>query len=454
MFTKILVAAALLVTAISITLPAFSQNMFDEQGGYNFSYDAFCTSNEGKAKNAYALMKGGQISPKSFSDARLNSLTECPKTIHGLPIYTREAVEIIDDPRRVFVVPGQLHYIDRYATATNQFMELDYTKLSWYAKRKTPINLVAAEIKAGADVNWRNSLQFPISYYAIQRGDAALLKALLKAGADPNAEIPRGNWHEKLDDVIWPEFLWPPPAPGQYSRTNLKDGYHGPALLDAYREKGMTHSILDYASTLCTEFRSPQCWEIVHALLDAGAKPKYAFFHNFFRPHRFNIFPKWPEYQTGVTRLISAGAGLNAPDQQGRTVLAKLLEMHVAPETLDYLMGLGAKTDAESPPATRVIAPSEQKPTAQTLPAPRASATAEQPSGSRIATAGINVRQKPSIDAGLIGTLGANMVFNIEETSADGLWSRIDAPPIIRGWANNAVISKSSTPNTSSQATR
>lgn len=73
---------------------------------------------------------------------------------------------------------------------------------------------------------------------------------------------------------------------------------------------------------------------------------------------------------------------------------------------------------------------------------------AKQPEGSRVTTAGINVRDQPSLNGALMSTLGPNIVFEIEESSPDGQWSRINAVPIVRGWANNAVINKSSTPNT------
>lgn len=69
------------------------------------------------------------------------------------------------------------------------------------------------------------------------------------------------------------------------------------------------------------------------------------------------------------------------------------------------------------------------------------------PFGSRITTAGINVREQPSLNGSLMGTIGKGSVFDIEDTSPDGEWSRINAPPVLRGWANNAVILKSSTPN-------
>jgi len=89
----------------------------------------------------------------------------------------------------------------------------------------------------------------------------------------------------------------------------------------------------------------------------------------------------------------------------------------------------------------RRFASAERSPPAATA------APAEAPRGSRITTAGINVREQPSLNGPLMGTLGAGSVFDIEEASPDGQWSRINSPPVFRGWANNAVILKSSTPN-------
>ena len=70
------------------------------------------------------------------------------------------------------------------------------------------------------------------------------------------------------------------------------------------------------------------------------------------------------------------------------------------------------------------------------------------PTGSRIVTSSFNVRQTPALDGELISTLGPNAVFDVEEASPDGQWARINAPPMVRGWANTAVILRSSTSNT------
>ncbi|HEX2842124.1 hypothetical protein [Hyphomicrobium sp.] len=81
-------------------------------------------------------------------------------------------------------------------------------------------------------------------------------------------------------------------------------------------------------------------------------------------------------------------------------------------------------------------------------PSPQAPSPPAQPLyGSRVTTAEINVRDQPAITGNLMSTLGPNIAFDIEETSPDGAWSRINAEPIVRGWANNGVIRKSSTSN-------
>lgn len=82
------------------------------------------------------------------------------------------------------------------------------------------------------------------------------------------------------------------------------------------------------------------------------------------------------------------------------------------------------------------------------LPFPTASPSSTPLGGSRVTTADINVREQPHLAGTLMSTLGANIEFVIEDSSPDGQWSRINAAPIVRGWANNAVIRKSSIPNT------
>jgi hypothetical protein len=98
------------------------------------------------------------------------------------------------------------------------------------------------------------------------------------------------------------------------------------------------------------------------------------------------------------------------------------------------VMGLAkARPASASPEATSASAPLT---------------TGSLPGGSRIVTSSFNVREQPALDGALLSMLGPNTVFEVEETSPDGQWTRINAVPIVRGWANTAVILRSSTPNT------
>ena len=92
--------------------------------------------------------------------------------------------------------------------------------------------------------------------------------------------------------------------------------------------------------------------------------------------------------------------------------------------------------------------PHKQRELEKVLPFPSATPSSPPLSGSRIVTASFNVREQPALDGALMSTLGPNTVFEIEETSPDGQWTRINAVPIVRGWANTAVILRSSSPNT------
>lgn len=91
------------------------------------------------------------------------------------------------------------------------------------------------------------------------------------------------------------------------------------------------------------------------------------------------------------------------------------------------------------------LAKARPVPTPNTAAAPIT--TGSLPTGSRVVTSSFNVREQPALDGALMSTLGPNTVFDVEETSPDGQWTRINAVPIVRGWANTAVILRSSTPN-------
>lgn len=111
----------------------------------------------------------------------------------------------------------------------------------------------------------------------------------------------------------------------------------------------------------------------------------------------------------------------------GNTAYAKMvLEISKAPRG----------TPLSNPPA-KIAAPAT--PSTAAGPIPRGS--------SRIVTSSFNVRDKPALNGALMSTLGPNSVFEVEDSSPDGQWTRINVVPVVRGWANTAVILRSSTPN-------
>lgn len=77
--------------------------------------------------------------------------------------------------------------------------------------------------------------------------------------------------------------------------------------------------------------------------------------------------------------------------------------------------------------------PTPQRELPKTLPFQTATPSSPPLTGSRIVTTSFNVREQPTLDGKLISTLGPNTVFEVEETSPDGQWSRINAVPIVRG---------------------
>lgn len=87
----------------------------------------------------------------------------------------------------------------------------------------------------------------------------------------------------------------------------------------------------------------------------------------------------------------------------------------------------------------------ESAPTPQAVRAPDSGALSQ--GQSRIVTSSFNVRQQPDLNGTLISTLGPNAVFKILQASDDGQWMLVDAAPVVKGWANTAVLQRSSRPN-------
>lgn len=89
----------------------------------------------------------------------------------------------------------------------------------------------------------------------------------------------------------------------------------------------------------------PDCWQKLNIMFDKGIRPSKSLLHAFFDGPAFKLHLQFPEYVTGVDRLLKLGVDINAPDQQGKTVLAKVMNIPVHPNTLQALLARGAKME-------------------------------------------------------------------------------------------------------------
>ncbi len=147
-----------------------------------------------------------------------------------------------------------------------------------------------------------------------------------------------------------------------------------------------------------------------------------------------------------LVAYIEAGGDIDEPIHRFSTPNGARCE-HETQTLFDKAVHAGQVTYAKMVDDLRKLPRSGRPQTTAAFPQQNTPTPVAVPKGSRITTAGINVREAPDLNGNLMSTLGANIVFEIEDTSPDGQWTRINAAPIVRGWANNAVIMKSSTPN-------
>ena len=352
--------------------PVFSQTITGADQGYQLAYVAFCAGNDAQRQNIYQLNKLGQISDAAFIEARFASLKDCFKpSMGGVPDGTFQAVAKLRDVKRVFHVPGGI----AIRTATGALPQIhsaqipgqSFTLLAWHIMVSSNVATMRNIIAAGADVNWRNNLAYPIIFYAAHRRNAEAFKLLADAGARLDILVPRTPWDEKVSEIVYGDFVTTqafsiPYGSLQLHVARLKPEAENGGLWKGYQERGLTMPFIAYVAGTCTEFRSPACWQMLNVMLDKGVKSPQDLLHAFFRNNQFTIHPAFPEAAAGLDRLIRAGASLNATNSQGKTILARLMDMRVPPETLQAIIARGGKLLPTSGPAGQAPAPGPKPP--------------------------------------------------------------------------------------------
>lgn len=258
-----------------------------------------------------------------------------------------------------------------------------------------------------AYLRYRNNYQFA---GAIR----SLLNDYIEKGADPNYEQPLALAAENLDAELF----------GLLATHNANFGR-------IYRVRGLPAACS--RGTSLTSITTENTTDL-DTLLGRLPSPKDA---NTALAHEF------------LVAYIEAGGDIDEPQHQFRSNGGTRCE-HTMQTHFERAVHAGQVTYASMVQKLQQL-PKVSKPqqVAASQPEPAASITPPKlPPGPRITTSNINVRQTPSITGTLTNTLGPHIAFHIEQVSADGHWSLINAAPVARGWANTIVLGKSSVPNT------
>ena len=257
--------------------------------------------------------------------------------------------------------------------------------LTWAHRSKQPLPRCVGEY-----FSWRHNPQARSIMLAI-------IDTLIKEGADPNYDWPLAAAAEKYDTQLFQALVDNGARPDHVFPVSHD--------IDTCRNHGLP------PNTIIAKLPHPRDQDVqlakpfLEALQDAGVDIMEKQNHV-----RFSVKCR-REHVTLVERALATG----------QTAYAKMV--------LDLAK---SRSVANVPPT--------HTPTATPNPAAL-------PRGSRIVTSSFNVRERPALDGALMSTLGANAVFDVEDASPDGQWTRINVPPIVRGWANTAVIARSSVPN-------
>jgi hypothetical protein len=159
-------------------------------------------------------------------------------------------------------------------------------------------------------------------------------------------------WYEQVAEAVYSDFVTTqlhatPYGDLKVQTAQIKPEFSGAALWKAYQARGLTVPLLDYVASTCQAARSPSCWQMLGIMFDKGIRPPRDFLNRFFGNspigYSFTIHPDFPEDAAGLDRMLALGASINATDAQGKTVLARLMQMNVNPKTLQFLIQRGAQ---------------------------------------------------------------------------------------------------------------
>lgn len=289
-------------------------------------------------------------------------------------------------------ITGLLRTQERINYAIANGASAAHIKTGWEHRRRQPLPRCVEEY-----FRWRHNPQS-------QSIMLAIIDTLIKAGADPNYDWPLASAAEKYDVQLF--------------QALVDNGARADHVFPIAHDSSPCSKQGSPPNTIIAKLPNPRDKDIpqAHAFLTAVQDSGIDIMEKQrFLPGARNCTA---EHSTLVERALAAGQTAYA-----KMVLDIAKAKSIAPASPDQHGSL--PPPASPPPATEKPAPGT----------------------SRVVTRGFNVREQPHITATLLSELGANAVFDILGATPDGQWTRIEAPTIVAGWANTAVILKSSIPN-------
>ena len=273
-------------------------------------------------------------------------------------------------------------------------------------------------------------------YFALFMGRPDAVRTLVRAGADINKTFVTGNPIGSVytDQAILPNFI----TQNLFYHFNAittvgganRCASEGPAL------SRFATSAIDYAF----QNTSDANYKLITTVLDFNPVLPPRILHKAVKV----LDMRWDRNQQLFADLLQRGAGINEPDDQGKTILALATSRgYVDPDVLKFLIAHGASLTpgAAPPPPVRAAAIQREPPSAQA-----AAATPGVAFGEHTLTSTANVRASPSRSAALAGTLNVGDRITVDATSNDHQWFRITFPGG-SGWVLARVLAKSTAPS-------
>lgn len=314
-----------------------------------FVEKAICSKNFMETQNISRLKDQGLISGPELRNAARNAIIKCaPYQLSG-GLAVRYAMDGALKKTEYLPVWG---IISLYPSGTVRAVAWNQTPFEWYLS-KQEINSaagidrnffdnVSAFVRAGISADERFCLGDTPLYHAVRLSAKRTIKLLIDAGANPNKKVPQiGGYGSSIPDKNY--------KLNEVGRRAYSGGWLDTILFaskagNACPADDISSSNSIHLLEVAIRSRFGADWhQVLYALLDKGAKAPKDILHVFVRDRNFSLSLENDNDKKLFERLMKAGADINAVDQNGLTLLAKVLKGSVSNENVKRLRNYGAK---------------------------------------------------------------------------------------------------------------